>query len=76
MCRYISRPAVSEKTSGINRQWAGALRAQNSVPQWHHPCDLRAADFIAKLAALVPKPRVNSHASTGVFAPNSKHRVK
>ncbi len=31
------------KTSGINRQWAGALRAQNSVPQWHHPCDLRAA---------------------------------
>ncbi len=43
LCRYISRPAVSEKRLALHRQWAGALRAQNSVPQWHHPCDLRAA---------------------------------
>ena len=32
-------------------------------------------DFIAKLAALVPKPRVNLTRYHGVFAPNSKHRV-
>jgi hypothetical protein len=32
-------------------------------------------DFIAKLAALVPKPRVNLTRFHGVFAPNSKHRV-
>lgn len=31
-------------------------------------------DFIAKLAALVPKPRVNLTRFHGVFAPNSKHR--
>jgi hypothetical protein len=30
---------------------------------------------IAKLAALVPKPRVNLSRFHGVFAPNSKHRV-
>jgi hypothetical protein len=30
---------------------------------------------IAKLAALVPKPRVNLTRFHGVFAPNSKHRV-
>jgi hypothetical protein len=29
----------------------------------------------AKLAALVPKPRVNLTRYHGVFAPNSKHRV-
>jgi hypothetical protein len=32
-------------------------------------------DFIGKLAALVPKPRVNLTRFHGVFAPNSKHRV-
>lgn len=32
-------------------------------------------DFIAKLAALVPKPRVNLTRFHGVFAPNSKHRM-
>ena len=32
-------------------------------------------DFIAKLAALVPKPRVNLTRFHGVLAPNSKHRI-
>lgn len=32
-------------------------------------------DFIARLAALVPKPRVNLTRFHGVFAPNSLHRV-
>ena len=32
-------------------------------------------DFIAKLAALVPRPRVNLTRFHGVFAPNSKYRV-
>jgi hypothetical protein len=33
-------------------------------------------DFIAKLAALVPKPRLNLTRFHGVFAPNSKYRVE
>ena len=32
-------------------------------------------DFIARLAALIPKPRVNLTRFHGVFAPNSKHRA-
>ena len=32
-------------------------------------------DFMAKLAALEPKPRVNLTRYHGVFAPNSKHRI-
>ena len=32
-------------------------------------------DFIARLAALVPKPRVNLTRYHGVFAPNSPYRV-
>jgi hypothetical protein len=33
-------------------------------------------DFMAKLAALVPKPSVNLTQFHGVFAPNSKHRAQ
>jgi len=33
-------------------------------------------DFIARLAALVPKPRVNLIRFHGVFAPNSAHRAR
>ena len=33
-------------------------------------------DFIARLAALVPKPRVNLTRFHGVFAPNSQHRTR
>ena len=33
-------------------------------------------DFIARLAALVPKPRVNLTRFHGVFAPNSKYRAR
>lgn len=32
-------------------------------------------DFIARLAALVPKPRINLTRFHGLFAPNSKHRA-
>ena len=32
-------------------------------------------DFIARLSALVPRPRVNLTRFHGVFAPNSKHRA-
>ncbi|MGB5583124.1 MAG: transposase, partial [Gammaproteobacteria bacterium] len=32
-------------------------------------------DFISRLAALVPKPRVNLTRYHGVFAPNSQHRA-
>ncbi len=33
-------------------------------------------DFIARLAALVPKPRGNLTRFHGVFAPNSAHRAR
>ena len=33
-------------------------------------------DFISRLAALVPKPRVNLTRFHGVFAPNSKYRMQ
>ena len=37
---------------------------------------LEPLDFIARLAALVPRPRVNLTRFHGVFAPNFKHRER
>jgi hypothetical protein len=37
---------------------------------------LEPLDFIARLAALVPRPRLNLTRFHGVFAPNFKHRAR
>jgi hypothetical protein len=37
---------------------------------------LEPLDFMARLAALVPRPRLNLTRFHGVFAPNSKHRQR
>jgi hypothetical protein len=37
---------------------------------------LEPLDFIARLAALVPRPRLNLTRFHGIFAPNAKHRHK
>ena len=44
------------------------------VSRRHNTHHLIALDFIARLAALVPKPRVNLTRFHGVFAPNSRLR--
>jgi ribosomal protein S27E len=75
ICRYISRPAVSDKRLSLTRQ--GKVRYQLKTPYRDGTTHVifEPVDFIAKLAALVPRPRVNLTRYHGVFAPNSKHRA-
>jgi hypothetical protein len=75
LCRYISRPAVSEKRLSLMRN--GNIRYQLKTPYRDGTTHVifEPLDFIARLAALVPKPRVNLTRFHGVFAPNSKHRA-
>ena len=104
LCRYIARPAVSEKRLSLTR--GGHVRYQlktpykESLPRERSECCghgtthviFEPLDFmyrmygmpraqgcagaaIARLAALVPKPRVNLTRFHGVFAPNSKQRA-
>lgn len=88
LCRYITRPAVSEKRLSLTP--SGNIRYQlktpysESLPRERSECFgygtthviCEPLDFIAKLAALVPKPKVNLTRFHGVLAPNSKHRVE
>jgi hypothetical protein len=76
LCRYITRPAVSEKRLSLTAH--GQVRYQLKTPYRDGTTHVifEPLDFIARLAALVPKPRVNLTRFHGVFAPNSKHRVQ
>ena len=75
LCRYITRPAVSTKRLSLTRN--GQLRYELKTP-WHNGTThviFEPLDFMSRLVALVPKPRVNLTRFHGVFAPNSKHRA-
>ena len=73
LCRYITRPAVSTERLSLTAQ--GNIRYRLKTPYRDGTTDVvfEPLDFIARLAALVPTPRVNLTRYHGVFAPN--HRL-
>ena len=75
LCRYIARPAISEQRLSLTP--AGKVRYELKTPFRNGTTHVifEPLDFIARLAALVPKPRVNLTRFHGVFAPNSRHRA-
>ena len=75
LCRYIARPAVSVQRLSLTAQ--GKMRYQLKTPYSDGTTHVifEPLDFISRLAALVPKPRVNLTRYHGVFAPNSEHRA-
>ena len=75
LCRYIARPAVATKRLSMTRN--GAVRYELKTPYSDGTTHVlfEPLDFIAKLVALVPKPRVHLTRFHGVFAPHSKYRA-
>ncbi len=75
LCRYIARPAIAEKRLSLTS--TGKVRYELKTPFRNGTTHVifEPLDFMARLAALVPKPRVNLTRFHGVFAPNSKHRA-
>ena len=76
LCRYISRPAVSEQRIALTPH--GEIRYPLKAPYRDVTTHVlfEPLDFIARLAALVPELRVHLSCFHGVFAPNSKHRIQ
>jgi len=75
ICRYIARPAVSEKRLSLTRNGQVRYRLKTPYKDGTTHVIFEPLDFIARLAALVPKPRVNLTRFHGVFAPNSRYRI-
>lgn len=74
LCRYIARPAISEKRLSLSPQ--GRVRYQLKTP-WRNGTthvEFEPIEFMAKLAALVPPPRAHLTRFHGVFAPNANLR--
>lgn len=76
LCRYIARPAISEARMAFTE--GGKVRYELKTPfsdgTTHVFFD--PVDFIGKLAALIPPPRLNLIRFYGVFAPNSSVRAE
>jgi len=74
LCRYIARPAVSAQRMARLRDGRISYELKTPYKNGTTHVIFEPLDFIARLAALVPKPRFHLTRFHGVFAPNSKHR--
>lgn len=75
LCRYIARPAVSEQRLSLTSNGYVRYRLKTPYRDGTTHVIFEPLDFLAKLAALVPRPRVNLTRFHGVFAPHSKQRA-
>jgi len=76
LCRYITRPPIATKRLSVDRQGRVVYRYKQTFRDGSNHVVLEPLDFIARLAALVPRPRLNLTRFHGVFAPNCKYRAR
>jgi hypothetical protein len=76
LCRYIARPAIAEGRLSLTAQ--GQVRYTLKTPYRDGTTHVvfEPLDFMARLAALVPRPRVHLTRYHGVFAPHSRWRAE
>ncbi len=75
LCRYITRPAIANER--LERDGAGDVVLQLKSPWRDGTTHLRMSplDFMQRLAALVPRPRLHLIRFHGVLAPNAGLRA-
>lgn len=74
ICRYIARPSLSEERLSQNAKGQVVYKLKNAYDNGTTHIVLEPLDLLARLASLVPRPRVNLTRFFGVFAPHFKHR--
>ena len=74
LCRYITRPAIANERLSTNERGQVIYRFKQPFRDGTTHVVLDPLDFIARLAALVPRPRLNLTRFHGLFAPNCKLR--
>ena len=76
LCRFICRPPVSEKRLFVTPRGDIGYSLKTPYRDGTTHVIFEPLDFIARLAALVPPPRLNLTRFYGVFAPNSRYRAR
>jgi hypothetical protein len=74
LCRYIARPAVAIPRLSLSSTGKVVYTLKTPYRDGTTQVAFEPVDFIARLAALVPKPRVNLTRYHGVLAPNHRWR--
>ena len=74
LCRYITRPAIAEQRLSLTSNGNVIVGLKTPYDDGTTHVVLSPMEFIGRLAALVPKPRVNLTRFHGVFSSNSKLR--
>ena len=74
ICRYISRPSLSEERLSVNNQGQVIYKLKTPYQNGTTHIVLSPLDFLSRLSALIPRPRVHLTRFHGVFAPHFKHR--
>ncbi len=76
LCRYITRPAISNERLSVNREGNVVLKLKTAWRNGTTHIVLTPMEFMQRLAALVPRPRLHLIRFHGVLAPNAKLRAK
>jgi len=74
LCRYVSRPAVAVPRLSLSSTGKVVYTLKTPYRDGTTQVAFEPVDFIARLAALIPKPRVNLTSYHGVLAPNHRCR--
>ena len=74
LCRYIARPAVAIPRLSLSSTGKVVYTLKTPYRDGMTQAAFDPVDFMARLAALVPKPRVNLTRYHGVLAPNHRCR--
>ena len=75
LCRYITRPALSDERVQLNTAGQVELRLKTPWRDGTTHLVMSPLEFMQRLAALVPRPRLHLIRFHGVLAPNAKLRA-
>jgi hypothetical protein len=74
LCRYITRPALANERLTLNRAGQVVLTLKTPYRDGTTHIVMESLEFMQRLAALVPRPRLHLIRFHGVLAPNAKLR--
>jgi hypothetical protein len=75
LCRYMARGPLSNERLSIDGDGLVVHELKRPFRDGTTQCLFEPLDFLARLAALIPRPRSHLVRYHGVFAPNARHRA-
>ena len=75
LCRYLLRPAVAQDRLGLLDDGRVVLQLKTAWSDGTSHLVFEPVDFLARLAALIPRPRINLVFYHGLLAPNARWRA-